>query len=130
MNTSDEEHNDISKDEEQTELGEGTRSATTIGNEVGLFIRQIDSLAETLPLTMVVIQAAHGAAYEKYEKFVQEHCETESNGDGQTVLIPVDFMGRYKRLDGQIHKALLAHKAVPRSFLVSLVSHYDAFLGI
>lgn len=129
MSASDEEHNDVSKGEEQTEPSEDTRPATTIGDEVGLFIRQIDSLAETLPLTMVIIQAAHGVAYEKYEEFVQERCETESNGDGQAIVVPVDFVGRYKRLDGQIHKALLARKAVPRSFLVSLISHYDAFLG-
>ena len=128
MNNTDDDSND--KKESQTESEGRLESATSIGAEVDLFIKQIDSLAETLPLTMLVIQAAHKGAREKYDKFVQDHCTIEpTDGDEKAVHVPLDYVTSYEKLDARLEKLTLARKSVARSFIVSLVSHYDAFLG-
>lgn len=106
-----------------------SRASVSIGDEVDLFIKQIDSLAETLPLTMVAIRIGYERAHEKYKEFVEKYCEVEPDGDNMAVKVPPDYSGRYRRLDSRIEKSLLAYEAVPRSFIVSLVSNYDAFLG-
>lgn len=108
---------------------EGLHASASIGDEVDLFIKQIDSLAETLPLTLIAIRISYERAHKKYNEFVEKYCEIESNGDDKVVNVPADYSGRYRKLDSQIEKSLLAYEAVPRSFIVSLVSSYDAFLG-
>jgi len=101
----------------------------SIGEEVDLFIKQIDSLADTLPLTMLAIKIGYEQAHKRYSDFVDKYCKVESKGDDRSVVVPPDYLGRYKRLNSRVDKSLLAYEAVPRSFVVSLVSSYDAFLG-
>ena len=128
MNNSDSEgHNDSIN--EQSSHVETLHASTSIGEEVALFIKQIDSLAETLPLTMVAIRFGYEQAHKKYKEFVEKYCDMETNGDSESVRVPTDYLGRHRRLVSPVEKFLLAYEAVPRSFIVSLVSSYDAFLG-
>lgn len=127
---SDETCNGAAEEETRPETVENFEPSTSVGAEVDLFIKQIDSLVETLPLTMYAIKVTHDYADEQMKEFMQEHCETEDEDEDENgVLVPLDYVGRFKKLESQLEKSLLAGTAVPRSFLVSLVSHYDAFLG-
>ena len=117
---------------EQEQHATSTESVSDIiliGDEVNLFIKQIDSLAETLPLTLLAIKVGYEAAYKAYREFVDNYCEIELGPEGENVKVPSDFSGRYRRLESRMEKALLASEAVPRSFIVSLIGNYDAFLG-
>ncbi len=104
-------------------------SRNTIGREIDLFVRQIDSLAETLPLTSLAIQGASESSREQFVKFLADVCEPVIQDDKTTYTLDSGKYLQYRRLAGRFQKTLLAHDLVPRSFLVSLVSQFDAFLG-
>jgi|SRR5215208_3485681 len=57
MNDSEENPNGMG--EIQNDSEEDSKSHAGIGDEVDVFRKQIDSLAETLPLTMVAIRVGH-----------------------------------------------------------------------
>jgi len=101
-----------------------------IGEAVNRFLDHVDSLATTLPLTMLVIDAVHKQLQEDFEKFRGDHCTiTPAEDGGEDILVHSGQLGRYNKLVRRLDHSALAHITVPRSFVVSLVSQYDAFLG-
>jgi len=98
---------------------------------VELFVKQIDALAETLPLSMSAIQGAHDASREHLLKFLNEECKAIRQDDEKqtTYTIKPGQQLHFRRLEGRVHKTTLAKTLVPRGFLVSLISQFDAFLG-
>ncbi len=101
----------------------------TIGKEVDLFVKQIDGLADTLPLAARAIQAANQTARVEFERFIDTECE-HIEKDGRTgIRIQRGHIMRYRRLKGRVQKSALARQLVPNSILVALVSQFDAFLG-
>jgi type IV secretory pathway TrbF-like protein len=133
MSASNQDYQDSDQNTRQLESTRQSSTHASINDEVKLLIKQIDSLAETLPLTMFVIQAAYDHVYEELKEFVDEYCEVEADvnqsADNKAVTVPVDRIGAFRRLHSQVERALFARKTVPRTFIVSLISHYDAFLG-
>lgn len=109
------------KDEESKSL------AVPIALDV--FIRHIDSLVETLPLTMVVIQSVHVLAIRRYRKFVEDFCEIETVGEKEYINVARERLYRFEKLNKRVERVDIAARTVPQSFVVSLVSHYDFFLG-
>ena len=105
------------------------RREPSIGHEVSNFIKHIDSLADTLPLAMLAIQGARKAAGVAIEEFEKDHCKVEERSKGRLISFPADKWPRYKKLIDRAERPSLAAQLVPRSFVVSLVSQYDAFLG-
>jgi hypothetical protein len=102
----------------------------TIGDEIDQFVRQIDSLADTLPEAIRVIAKVHHSSSQEYNHFLKNE-GTPVNAAGNEELFNIES-GKYfkfRRLQGRLQKAQLAGQLVPRIFLVSLVSQFDAFLG-
>jgi hypothetical protein len=60
---------------------------------------------------------------------VDEYCEKKEEDGRQSLLVPLDHEHRFAALNRRARRTSTAHAIVPRSFLVSLVSQYDAFLG-
>lgn len=108
--------------------GAVAKPATILG-ALDLFIERIDSLAETLPLTMVSIQLAHMVTHHTYRKFIEEHCETINSDGDEYIKIEPTRMYPFEKLDKRLTRIAMAERTVPESFVVSLVSHYDYFLG-
>jgi hypothetical protein len=100
-----------------------------IGEVIAEFVEQVESLATSLPLAMVVIQGAHRASYKSYEEFIKKNCTEETREGEHYVGIPIEHQDRYNALKKRVRRTYMAHSVVPRSFLVSLISSYDAFLG-
>ncbi len=110
--------------------GLGPSKRQTIGDDLDLFLRQIDSLADTLPVAIRVIQAVNQSSGKDFQDFVEQECVTShETGKGKTYTVDGSKYFKYRRLEGRYQKARLAQQLVPRTFLVSLVSQFDAFLG-
>jgi hypothetical protein len=102
----------------------------SIGREVHSFIKHIDSLADTLPLAMLAIQGARKEAVNAIEEFERDHCDVKELSEGQfRIGVPIDKLPRFKQLHDRAERPRLAARLVPQSFVVSLISQYDAFLG-
>jgi hypothetical protein len=76
---------------------------------------------------MALQQSMLESRRKELEDFRVKHCEKAD--DGTSILVPVDYLAAFRRLDDKTHKAYIAMSAVPRSFLVALISEYDAFLS-
>ncbi|HYT46251.1 MAG TPA: hypothetical protein VEP90_28235, partial [Methylomirabilota bacterium] len=102
----------------------------SIGNEVNLFIKYIDSLADTLPRTAFAIGLAQYGVLKEFMAFVEKHTDLQGLADDKIVLqIPHDSFGKFQKLYQGIEKSVYSSKLVLRSFIISLISQYDAFLG-
>jgi len=100
-----------------------------VGDVIAEFVVQVESLATSLPLAMAVIQGAHRAAHKSYDDFVEKNCKEETKSEASYILVPVELDDRYNVLKKRVRQTSTAYSVVPRSFLVSLISSYDAFLG-
>jgi len=94
------------------------------------FIRDIDSLDTTLPLVMIVLQAAYQTEAKQFRKYLHEKCEDiKQHGDSVSVKVPIERYQEFINKRRSLQRMQMTSRTVPRSFLTSLVSHYDAFLG-
>jgi hypothetical protein len=101
----------------------------TIGEVIAEFVEQVESLSTSLSLAMHVIQLSHRRADKSYNDFIEKHCK-EENKDGESyILVPIEQDHRFTVLKKRVRRTATSFSVVPRSFLVSLVSSYDAFLG-
>lgn len=110
-------------------MTEATTPKQSIGDEINLFVRHIDSLRETLPMTMFVIQEVGKNFSSELEKFETDHCTITADGDKRRISIPLEHIRRWKKLNSRHDQSEHARTLVPRSMMVSLVSQYDAFIG-
>src|SRR5258706_1193577 len=101
----------------------------TVGDSIQEFVEQIESLATSLPLAMLVIQGAHRAAHKSYDEFVEKNCKKETRDGEDYIVVPLEHHDRYSVLKKRVQQTSTAYSVVPRSFQVSLISSYDAFLG-
>jgi hypothetical protein len=101
-----------------------------IGEEIDLFVNQIDALADTLPLATAAIQGARITSSQQLGKFLKEEC-TVTAGEGSKVSYT--FQGnqylKFQRFQRRVQRAELAQILVPRGLLVALVSQFDAYVG-
>src|SRR5690625_571739 len=93
------------------------------------FIEHIDSLSETLPLAMAINQHVNKSAAKSYEEFKDSHVKYDDINGEEVMLVDYEHVHKYRRLSRRLKNTNIAQKVVPRSFLVSLVSQYDAFIG-
>ena len=105
-------------------------SDVSIENELSLFIKYIDALASTLPPTLLAIGSIQQAYFQHLAKSVEENMISLEMIDGK-LHIELNFENHNmpEKLIRDIEKTNLADKLILRSFIISLISQYDAFLG-
>jgi hypothetical protein len=94
---------------EDTGGGASTPKPHSIGPEIDLFVRQIDSLAETLPGAIRVIQTLNRSSGQEYGSFLEQECKVPGK-DGEAATYRVDGITyfKYRRLLGRVQKGNLA----------------------
>ena len=101
----------------------------SIGREVDTYLRHIDGLSSSLPVTGFLLQFISRAANRLLHKFENEHCKVTEDDRSRSVEVPAEQMHRWSILDDRYQRLQTARDLVPRSLFVALVSQYDAFLG-
>lgn len=101
----------------------------SIYKEILLFIKHIDSLEETFPLSMQSISKVAKKTAENLSEFQECYCEEFEDEEVKAFRVKQEHWGQLNRLLRQTERSNLSLKMVPRSFVVSLISQYDAFLG-
>ena len=92
------------------------------------YILEIEALAETLPLVLGLISLRLKGSSNKLDKFIETNT-IESDSGERNFKIPVNQFNLFNRLDTDLNVASAAMNILPRTFIVALVSQYDAYLG-
>jgi hypothetical protein len=100
-------------------------------SEVENFVSHVSSLKTTHPLVMSVIRESVNESLQNLNEYLENNAsEKNIQEEGTTTyIIPTNSVTGLKEMYRQTNNAILARKIVPRSFFVSLISLYDAYLG-
>ena len=90
------------------------------------FLCEADALADSLPLVMPLLTTSTTQASKEFGDFLEERCEKTPEG---SFVIPPEEYTEFLNLQRRMQRNRRALQIVPRSFLTSLISHYDAFIG-
>jgi hypothetical protein len=104
--------------------------APSFAEEITLFTRQIESLASSLPLVMPLVTETAKKARRDFVDYVKPLAEKGETSAGKTTFqLTADQVQRFERLKRNFESADQAVRLIPRSFLASLVSQFDSFIG-
>ena len=99
-------------------------------DEINRFTIEIESLATSFPTIMLIAQAMSQNAQEELKKFLEKNATgSKDEGERRTYTLTGDASAKAARLQ---RKTVNAHRAfilLHRSFLTSMVSQYDSFIG-
>jgi hypothetical protein len=95
-----------------------------------IFIRRIEAIGETFPLAMSTMTTEGKAVEATLAGFLNTH-GTKTETDGKvTFVLDSSRLGEYHRLAARSTNVKIALDVLPRSFVVLLISEFDAFIGV
>jgi hypothetical protein len=118
----------MSKEEE--EIIQATNSELFEFN-IDRFIEELSALNETLPIQLLLLEYKHKQLIKKLEK-ISTDLNEETNKDGVEVIkykISSDKIEDFPKIHKHLNRTEIATKIIPRNYIVSIISQYDAFLG-
>jgi hypothetical protein len=94
------------------------------------FLRHIDSIKDTLPTTLFLLEPYRRKANTKFEEFLSKNtAEVEEEEGGRTVSIKLEMVKIFEQLSKNAEISNLAIFIIHESLFVSLISQYDSFLN-
>lgn len=94
------------------------------------FLRHLDSIKDTLPMTMLLIGPYQKKAHDKLVKFMDENVEEIENEEGvKSIAVKYEDSKVFDQLSKNSEISILASKIIPESLFVSLISQFDSFLN-
>lgn len=101
-----------------------------LNNNLETFLRHIDSIRDTLPMTILLIRPYNKKANDDFMKFLKENVkEIEDDNGEKRILVKSDESTIFKTLERNASTSALASKIISESLFVSLISQYDAYLS-
>lgn len=105
------------------------QSGKNLHKNLQSFLRHIDAIRDTLPMTMLLIRPYNKKANDNFSKFLSENVEEIEDDNGKKrLLVKADESKKFETLERNASTSALASKIIPESLFVSLISQYDAFL--
>lgn len=94
------------------------------------YLHKLEALHEIFPLVMTMSFAAQKAEKGKHLDFLKKHGKVaEATEEYTRYDLPSEHLRLSARLSRKAKRAATAYDLLPRNFLVSYVSEYDAYLG-
>jgi hypothetical protein len=96
------------------------------------YVRELDALDQSVPLMMGVAHVVEKDAKKNLDEFLMQYAEPEdmdASGHPKRWRVPAEHLLPLRPLDKRFTSAHIARKIIPRTFLIALVSQFDAFLG-
>ncbi len=103
-------------------------SEPNVAKVIDSFIKHIDGLRISFPLTFAILQISADKAAHHRNEFLAKHYPKETKS-GQSFQIQYEHFFQYDLLNREAEAAAQALLVVPRTLLVALVSQFDAFIG-
>jgi hypothetical protein len=94
------------------------------------FLQHLDSIKDTLPMTLLLLRPYQKKANLKFENFIKDNLEEIENEDGRkSVSVPYEQSRTFEQLSKNAQTSSLGSKIIPESLFVSLISQYDSYLN-
>ena len=97
--------------------------------ELRTFISLISSLSSTLQLAMNAVQDAFEKTIGVLKDFEKDNIIFKEINGKKAMLVKAECFQQFQDLNKQLRAYSLAFKTIPRSYVMALISQYDAFLG-
>lgn len=101
-----------------------------LSSEIETFIKHLDALSGSIPLTMAMAEATQKVADKAFSDLLEKHgtlVNEEENSKTFTLLHR--YNSQAKPLQKNYEETTLAAKILPQNFVVAFISQYDAFIG-
>lgn len=99
-------------------------------SDLDIFIQHVDSLAITLPMVKLVIEAVDQRAEKEYRTFLETKSTPSITENGESAFtVDTDQIFQFIKLKREHDSLRIAQVVIPRSFIVTLVSQFDIHLG-
>ncbi|MBN2637263.1 MAG: hypothetical protein JXR61_13405 [Prolixibacteraceae bacterium] len=96
------------------------------------FLEELSALNDTFPMELALLSIKHKQLIEKLEK-ISIVIEEEEGGESESKKVRykanVENFEEFTEIHKHLQRTDIAKKIIPRNFVVSNVSQYDAFLG-
>lgn len=121
---------ELENDEENKVEGiEEVTEEHRIANVLLELISHISSIDETLPLIISSIFEDLKKCIDEFKEFKDKYIHGDDDLEPGQYFVQLDKYHEFQTITKQMKNRALALTTVPSSFLVSLISQYDAFLG-
>jgi hypothetical protein len=105
-------------------------SPVSIGEEVSVFVKQIDSLSTSLLLALKVLTTVREKVSESMTKFFDKHGTLLQETDGfRSYSVTTQHTSKSESLKKQFDHAEFSVTVLPRSFLFSLITQFESYLA-
>lgn len=104
----------------------------SFSTEVNKFVDQVNSLRTTLPEVMKVVESTIEESAKAFAEFLSnKQIEKKKVSDTKIEFsVPINLHQEFRKLEYKLKNSSNAVSFIPKSFLVTLVSKFDAYLGI
>lgn len=93
-------------------------------------LNHLDSIKDTLPMTILLLEPHNKKANNKFEEFIEKNAKKIDTENGQkTIAVKYEDARVFEQLSKNSEISKLAMKIIPESLFVSLISQYDSFLN-
>lgn len=101
-----------------------------LSSNLKIFLDHLDSLKDTLPMVMLLIDPYRKKAGNDLRSFFENNVKEIENEDGEkSITIKYEERTLYDRIKKNSETSSLSSKIIPESLFVSQISQYDAFLN-
>jgi hypothetical protein len=118
---------------EEVDIGDSSNDKCTFQKEIDRFVLSTDSLIDGMPPSLAMLESAARAARRKLLEYVAPYfTDPDPIGPGSgefTAEIPNDKTWKLEQLRNRIERREHALRIVSESFLVTLISQFDTFIG-
>ncbi|HEY1266246.1 MAG TPA: hypothetical protein VGH16_03255, partial [Candidatus Binatia bacterium] len=120
----------VAPDCQGQEANEPSPAAPLLGNELNTFVRHMEALASSTPLALIMTHVAHQTAEKRYDEILEKHATlTEETESKKIYKVDPSIRHEVHRAKRRFDNAGDACTILPLTFIVSLVSQFDFFLG-
>lgn len=92
------------------------------------FLNHIESINETLPMSVLLLSPFQKKAKKNLTKFINENSEN-LEPEEEAISIKLELVRVYDKLIKNVETSTIALKIIPESLFVSLISQFDAFMN-
>lgn len=111
-------------------ISDPTENLPNLGHEIDIFIDHVESISDGFMLGLIIAtQMLREKCVSDLEKFEEEFCEVSITDANRSVSVPADKLQEWRKLSKRVRNSTISLINLPRSTLVSLVSHFDAYMG-